>query len=96
MSARISVRSKAIGQRGTASFREALRALLLLACGVLATACSSAPPPAPLAGPDPADAKARVPAIAYRSTTGPYASQRPVEPKPWLEQNQRVAPAEKP
>lgn len=96
MFAPFSVRSKAIGQRRRASFREALRAFLLLACAVLVTACSRAPPPAPLAGPDPADARAHVPAAAYRSTIGPYASQRPVEPKPWLEQNQRVAPAEKP
>ena len=95
MFAPFSVRPKAIGRRGTASFRRPLRGLLL-ACGLLVAACSSTPPPTPFAGPDPSDPRARIPAAAYRSTIAPYASQRPVEPRPWVEQNQTVAPAEKP
>ena len=96
MFAPLSVRPKAIGQRGTAPFRKPLREFLLLACGLLVAACSSTPPPAPFAGPDPVDPRARIPSAAYRSTLGPYASQRPVEPRPWIEQNQTVAPVEKP
>jgi hypothetical protein len=58
-----------------------------------AAACLSAPQ-APLAGPDPADPQARVPAVSYRSVLSGYASQRPVEPAPWREQNERVAPSQ--
>jgi hypothetical protein len=54
------------------------------------------PPPVPLAGPDPADPRTRVPAAAYRSAVGPYESRRPVEPQPWQNQNDRTAPAPKP
>jgi hypothetical protein len=49
----------------------------------------------PVAGPDPADPSARAPRVDYRSTTGAYKSQRPVEPAPWGEQNERVTPAPK-
>jgi len=36
-----------------------------------------------------------VPAATYRPVLGGYVSQRPVDPAPWREQNDRVAPAEK-
>jgi hypothetical protein len=49
-----------------------------------------------LAGQDPANPGARVPAAAYRSPVGPYVSRRPVEPSPWQDQNDRTAPAPKP
>jgi hypothetical protein len=61
-------------------------ALLLAGCD---------PPAPPLAGPDPSDPGARAPRVGYRSTIAPYKSQRPVEPGPWDEQNQRVAPQPK-
>jgi len=48
--------------------------------------------PAPLTGADPSDPSARTRRVEYRSTVAPYKSQRPVEPKPWQEQNQQVAP----
>lgn len=63
--------------------------LCLLTAGCLSTPERSA------AGPDPSDPKARVPATAYRPVLGGYVSQRPVEPAPWREQNDRVAPARK-
>jgi len=66
-------------------------AALLIA---LAPACSAVTA-SPWHGPDPSDPSVRVPPTAYRSTIGGYASQRPVEPRPWREQNQRVAPAPK-
>ena len=56
--------------------------------------CSGAPP-APLAAADPSDPTARAPPVGYRSTIGSYKSQRPVEPAPWGEQNERVAPQSK-
>jgi hypothetical protein len=56
----------------------------VLAVAMLATlpAACAATAPSPLAGADPASASARVPALKYRSTLGPYASQLPVEPAP--------------
>jgi hypothetical protein len=65
------------------------------ALSLLIEACTPIPP-VPLAGPDPADPRTRVPAVAYRSPIGPYVSRRPVEPSPWQDQNDRIAPAPKP
>jgi hypothetical protein len=48
-----------------------------------------------VAGPDPADPGAGAPRVGYRSTIGSYKSQRPVEPGPWAEQNEPVAPQPK-
>jgi hypothetical protein len=56
-------------------------------------ACSDAS--IPVGGAHPADPTVPVPAVRYRSTIGSYSSQRPVEPAPWGEQNQRVAPQPK-
>jgi hypothetical protein len=70
---------------------------MALAVVALATAfagCTQTPPR--LAGPDPSDPLAPVRPAAYRSVVGPYASQRPVEPSPWRDQNDRIAPAQKP
>jgi hypothetical protein len=60
--------------------------LLLLSLG----GCAAPPPAASLAAA--ADPRALVPAARYSSVTAPYTPQRPVEPQPWLERNQRVAP----
>jgi hypothetical protein len=60
----------------------------------LLAACTDAPR-APVAGADPSDPGARAPRVDYRSTIGSYKSQRPVEPGPWGEQNQGVAPQPK-
>lgn len=51
-----------------------------------------AAPLSPFGSPDPSDAPIRVPAVNYRSVTGSYVKQRPVEPGPWREQNERVTP----
>src|SRR5437763_1526191 len=72
------------------SVRAALPVLALLLAG-----CADAPR-LPVAGPDPSDPGARTPRVGYRSTIGSYKSERPVEPAPWGEQNQRVAPQPKP
>lgn len=71
----------------------AASALALLVLSVLVPGCSAAPS-SPLAGPQPSDPAVAVPATRYRSTLGSYARQRPVEPSPWREQNERVAPKE--
>lgn len=56
----------------------------------LLAGCAAAPPaPSLTAAADPA---ARVPATRYSSVTAPYTRQRPVEPLPWRERNQNVAP----
>jgi hypothetical protein len=56
------------------------------------TGCAAAPPPLLVQG-NPADAKSPVRPVAYRPVTAGYQSQRPVEPRPWRDQNDRVAPA---
>ncbi len=48
-----------------------------------------------LLGPPPADPGARVPGVEYRSTIAPFTSRRPVEPGPWRQENERVAPEPK-
>ena len=62
------------------------RLLALAILASLTSACTTAP--SGLAGADPSDASARVPSLKYRSTLGPYASQRSVEPAPPVQQNQ--------
>jgi len=47
---------------------------------VLLIAACTPVPSTPLAGPDPANPRARVPALAYRSPVEPYVSRRPVDP----------------
>jgi hypothetical protein len=54
------------------------------------------PTTAPLAGADPADPRARVAGVGYRSTIAPYSGLRPTTPSSWREQNDRAAPATKP
>jgi hypothetical protein len=68
--------------------------VILLALDLILAGCTDTPR-SPVAGPDPADPGARAPRVDYRSTIGSYKSQRPVDPAPWTEQNERVAPAPK-
>jgi len=68
--------------------------LAALIVGGLLTACTEAPR-SPVAGADPADPGGRSPRVDYRSTVGSYKSQRPADPAPWGEQNERVTPAPK-
>jgi hypothetical protein len=67
--------------------------IALIVAGLLG-GCTEAPM-APVAGADPSDPGASAPRVGYRSTIAPYKSQRPVDPAPWGEQNQRVAPQPK-
>ena len=75
--------------------RDFPRRTLVLTLAVLALQACSRAPSAPFIGPDPSDPGVPVAASRYRSTTAGYVSQRPVEPRPWLEQNRGVTPAPK-
>jgi hypothetical protein len=92
MSAHIRAFGAASGPAVTPPFRRELGVLAGLV--LLLAGCADAPR-SPAAGPDPADPGARAPRVDYRSTVGGYRSQRPVDPAPWVEQNERVAPAPK-
>lgn len=81
-----------LARRLTAVARVNLRTLAV--SGTLILGSCTAPVP-PLAGPDPSDPAVPVAAVGYRSTMSDYRGQRPVEPAPWIEQNQRVAPQDK-
>jgi hypothetical protein len=95
MFAQIAWRFAASGRCGKASSGVPVGSLLLLlVLALLAHGCSGAPP-APLTAADPSDPGARAPRVGYRSTIGSYKSQRPVDPAPWGEQNERVAPRPK-
>jgi hypothetical protein len=88
-------RSAGSGRSSDMLSRASIASLLLpFVLALLAAGCSAAPR-APFAGPDPSDPGARAPRVDYRSTIGSYKSQRPVEPGPWGEQNQGVAPQPK-
>lgn len=91
MHAHIPMRPAGTSPWGTASVVRALLAAYALAW---LGGCSAAPP-STFAGSDPADPSARAPAATYRPVTGDYRSARPVDPRPWGEQNQGVAPGEK-
>jgi len=96
MFAHISTRSTGLDRGKPASTPGWLVALAAVAIVLMTQACSSRAPPSPFTGPDPSDPQAAVPPVTYRSTVGGYVSRRPVEPRTWSEQNQTVAPAEKP
>lgn len=92
MSAQFRPRSAAANRR-SALWRYRLPAVLT-ACTLLAQGCTASPP-RPYQGADAANPDARVLPTAYRPVLGTYSSQRPVEPAPWRERNERVAPAPK-
>ncbi len=96
MLAQIATRFAAIGGRRIEPLRTRFGPLATLIVLALVGHGCSATPPSPVTGPDPANPRARVPPSAYRSTLGSYTSQRPVEPTPWREQNERIAPSPKP
>jgi hypothetical protein len=96
MRAQIATRVAAIERRPTTSPKRPIGSLiLLLTLALLAQGCGGAAPSSH-AGPDPSNPRAPVARSTYRSTLGSYTSQRPVEPAPWRERNEGVAPASKP
>jgi len=69
---------------------------MLAAAAIALVLASCSQMPQPLTGPDPSDPQAHVRPAGYRPVIGSYASQRPVEPLPWRNQNDRIAPVPKP
>jgi hypothetical protein len=63
---------------------------ILLLCGLLA-GCTVART-APYVTADPSDPEVPVRSLRYNPVMAGYTSQRPVGPKPWREQNERVTP----
>ena len=66
---------------------------IVIALALLAAACK--PLSYPFAGGDPSDPSVPVPKTRYQSSLGAYERQRPVEPGPWRQQNEQVAPQPK-
>jgi hypothetical protein len=67
-----------------------MKLLVLTVATVILSACAGLP--AINAGLDPSDPAAPVPSVDNTSVMAGTAEYGPVEPKPWIEQNQRVAP----
>ncbi len=83
----------AAAKRRSTSRRYRLPAILA-AVALLTQGCALTPP-RPFQGADASNPHARISPTAYRPVLGDYSSQRPVEPAPWRERNDRVAPAPK-
>ena len=85
-----------LGRQRVTPFRRRLGGALAASILALLTQACATTPASRFSGPDPSDPQTRVPAVGYRSSIGPFTSQRPVEPTAWREQNERVAPEPKP
>ena len=82
-------RAAATGGKGKHHWRARFGLIAAALAALMAGGCAAAPPAAILAAADPSTP---VPAARYSSVTAPYTRQRPVEPLPWRERNERVAP----
>ncbi|MBS7556096.1 MULTISPECIES: hypothetical protein [Xanthobacteraceae] len=67
-----------------------MKPVLMTAFAVVLSACSG--PPAIEVGPSPSDASSSVKPLRYAPVTAGTVDYRPVDPKPWIERNERVAP----
>ena len=85
----------AVTATGRNPFRARLPASALAFLGILLLSGCVTAERLLVAGSDPSDPAAPVPAVRYRSTTASHASQRPVAPAPWRRQNERAAPQPK-
>jgi hypothetical protein len=65
-------------------------AVTLLALGGMVSGCAT---PTSLTGSDPADPRAKVDAVTYRSTVAPYHRLRPTAPSLWRQRNDSAAPS---
>ena len=84
--------ARAAAPRGAAEKPRPVFARLAIAgaCLALVSGCAAPVPTASLAAA--ADPRVPVPPARYSSVTAPYTPQRPVDPAPWRERNERVAP----
>ncbi len=80
-------------RRQTGRTRDRCR-FLLIATALTIQGCV-ATPPRPLVGPDAADPRVRIPAVAYRSGLGDFHGARPREPEPWRQRNDGAEPQPK-
>lgn len=96
MFARFWANSAAKIRRCSPPFEKQLAAAACVFILSLTTTACVRTPSQPFIGPDPSKAGISVSAVSDRSTLGSYVSQRPVEPKSWREQNDRIAPPTKP
>jgi hypothetical protein len=85
----------AVIARQRSPIQRRFRGIVALTLAALAAGCTQ-PPPVSRLGPDAADASVRTRPVDYHSTLAPYEPRRPVEPAPWGEQPERVAPQPKP
>ena len=82
-------RAAATGGEGKRHRKARLGSIAAALTALIVSGCAAAPPASLLAAADPGSP---VPAVRYSSVTAPYTRQRPVEPLPWRERNERVAP----
>lgn len=78
--------------RSPALLNQASAAVAVLILSVALLAGCTAGRSAPAASADPSNPDAPVRAVRYAPVLSGYESQRPVSPKPWREQNERVTP----
>ncbi len=71
-----------------------MKFFLPIAFVMMLAACTASSPPAIVSGTDPSSTSARAKPVKYAPVTAGTTVYRPVEPKPWLEQNDQVAPKE--
>lgn len=69
-----------------------LRNAVVLLIVAAAAGCAQSPLPVLHSGANPDDAKSGAAPAAYRPVTAGTVSHQPVEPKPWRDMNDRVAP----
>jgi hypothetical protein len=74
--------------RPTAFGAVIIAALLMEGC--------AAPPPQPVTGPDPSNARVAVPQARYQPAITGASDRRPVPARDWREQNEGVAPSKSP
>ena len=67
-----------------------MKTVILTAVAVVVSACSTLPVLG--VGADPSDPTASVPRLRYVPVTAGTIDFRPVDPKPWIERNDGVAP----
>jgi hypothetical protein len=68
-----------------------MKSILMIGAAALLTGCSSPSDFIDTSG-GPADVRSRVPAQRYVPVTAGTIDYKPVEPQPWKERNEKVAP----
>lgn len=69
-----------------------MKHVFLVAAIPLLVACAASPPPDVVSGEDPSEPSAPSRPIRYEPITAGTVFYKPVDPKPWTEQNQQVSP----